>query len=116
MRTSLSRLYVNQPRHTAIIEADSSRVRITGLPDQFQTVKLEGRFTDFRLVLEPSVSCQLRATARHAGIRYPYTLRLIEEIETSDRHTVSGYFGQRQSNSGRVEASLDYGGLTIEAD
>ena len=116
VRTSLSRLYVNQPRHTAIIEADSSRVRITGLPDQFQTVKLEGRFTDFRLVLEPSVSCQLRATARHAGIRYPYTLRLIEEIETSDRHTVSGYFGQRQSNTGRVEASLDYGGLTIEAD
>ena len=115
--TSLSRLYVNRLRHTATIEADSSRVRITDLPDQFRTVKLEGRFTDFRLVLDPLINCQLRATARHAGIRYPYTLHLIEEIETSDRHTVSGYFGQqRQSNIGRVEASLDYGGLTIEAD
>jgi hypothetical protein len=116
VNTSLSRLYLNKIRHTAAIDADSSKVRVTELPAQFQAVTLEGRFTDFRLVLASSVNCQLRATARHAGIRYPYTMHLIEETETSSRHTVNGYFGQRQSKAGRIEASIDYGGLTIEAD
>lgn len=114
--TALSRLYLHGIRHKADVEADSSKVRIIDLPTQFQSVNLEGRFTDFRLILEPSVSCRLRATARHAGIRYPRSFRLIEETETSDRHTVVGNFGPKNSAAGKIEISLDYGGLTIEAD
>ena len=44
------------------------------------------------------------------------SLKVIEETETSERHSVNGYFGQRYAGAGLVLASIDYGGLTIEAD
>lgn len=116
IRSSLSRLYLDKIRSSVEVEADSSRVRITDIPATCRKVKLEGRFTDFRVVLQPSVSCRLQAIAHHAGIRYPRRLQVTEEIETSDRHTVKGYFGQRHSAAGLVEASINYGGLTIEED
>ena len=116
IRSSLSRLYLDEIRYKIDLEADSSRVRITDMPPKFEQISLEGRFTDFRVVLEPTVSCQVRAEGRHAGIRYPRSLQVIEETETSERHSVNGYFGQRYAGAGLVLASIDYGGLTIEAD
>ncbi|MEQ8703031.1 MAG: hypothetical protein RIC19_03880 [Phaeodactylibacter sp.] len=116
VHTALSRLYLNEIGYKAEIEADSSRVRVTDLPRQFRHLDLKGRFTDFRLVLNPLVNCRLSAVAQHAGIRYPRALQLTEETESSDRHTVNGYFGQRHSSAGLVEAFINYGGLTIEAD
>lgn len=116
IRTVLSRLYLDKIRDKAEVEADSSQVRITDLPAQFRQVQLEGRFTDFRIVLPSSTSYRLRAEARHAGIRYPRTLQVTEETEASGRHIVQGYFGQRHPGVGLLEASINYGGLTIESD
>lgn len=81
----------------------------------FSEVMLVGKYTDYRLTIEPGASYQLDANAEHAGIKYPSKMKVTQDIEKGQSHTVKGHGGTQNARS-VIKASLNYGALRVKND
>lgn len=78
----------------------------------FNTVVLNGNYTDFKVMVEDGATYRLEASADYAGITYPQVVNVTFEKERGVSHEVSGYVGTQNARS-VIKAKLDYGGLKV---
>jgi hypothetical protein len=90
-------------------------VTIEQITKGFSEVILIGKYTDYRLTVEPGASYQLDANAEYAGINYPTNMKVTHEIEQGKSHTVKGHQGTQNARS-VIKASLNYGALRVKND
>jgi len=90
-------------------------VTVEQITKGFSEVILVGRYTDYRLTVEPGASYQLDANAEYAGIKYPTNMNVTYEREKGTSHTVKGYYGTQNARS-VIKASLNYGAMRVRND
>lgn len=81
----------------------------------FSDANLLGKYSDFKVSLEPGVVYQLDAAANSAGITYPSDLTVTYEREKSTSHEVKGHVGSQNTPS-VIKARLSYGGLRVKQE
>ena len=85
---------------------------IQELNRDFSEVQLDGRHTDFKIMIQKGSNFKLSALGTYAGIKYPSGLVPTYEVEKGSKHEVKGYMGS-ESTSKTITAGLSYGGLKI---
>ena len=88
---------------------------IQKLAKGFSDVKLNGKYTDFRLNLESGAVYRMEASADYAGIRYPSAMTVTYEKDKGSSHQVEGHSGQQNAAS-VIKARLNYGGLKVKQE
>lgn len=86
-------------------------VVIGALLKNFTSLRLNGRYTDFKVNTEEGTNFSLDVSARYAGVKYPEGMEITHEIEKNSNHDVKGYKGS--AGASLIKARLDYGGLKI---
>lgn len=86
-------------------------VTIKKLHQGFSKLRLNGKYTGFKVELDNNTNFQLDAVAEHASIRYPEGMEVTHEKEKGSYHEVKGYRGSK--NGGMIKAQIDYGSLKI---
>jgi hypothetical protein len=87
-------------------------VSVENVARGFAEVRLAGRYTDYKIIVEEGASYQLEATADYAGISYPSDMNITYEKDKGTYHEVEGHRGTKNARS-IIKARLDYGGLKI---
>ncbi|HMQ48867.1 MAG TPA: hypothetical protein PKA00_13990 [Saprospiraceae bacterium] len=106
-------LHLSHALKSVAINADSSMVFIESVGKSFSSIDLQGNFTTFDINLENGCQYQIDANANFAGIRYPRSLKITQENEAGNSHSIKGYVGP--PNTGRViKAKLVYGTLRVD--
>ncbi|MFT4760215.1 MAG: hypothetical protein ACI9XO_003128 [Paraglaciecola sp.] len=88
-------------------------VTVEQITKGFSEVILVGKYTDYRLTVEPGASYQLDANAEYAGIKYPSKMNVTHEVDKGKMHTVKGHQGSQNARS-VIKASLNYGALRVK--
>ncbi len=81
----------------------------------FSGITLNGKYTDFKVTLEPGTDARFEATGSYAGIGYPSSLSVSYEKEQGQSREVRGHFGSSGSK-GFIKAQLSYGNLRIRQE
>ena len=101
---------IDDLRSEADMHLEYGDVRIDNVSSTFSQINLDGRYTSFKLDVEPGTNYQLEAYGEYAGVKYPEDLNVSYEKEKGSYHEVKGGTG----SAGRViKANLKYGGLKI---
>lgn len=90
-------------------------VTVEQITKGFSEVILVGRYTDYRLTVEPGASYQLDANAEYAGIKYPADMNVTYEKEKGTVHEVKGHLGTQNARS-VIKANINYGALRVRND
>lgn len=99
--------------NSADLELEYGGARLENIRKGFSEIRLNGRYTDFKVQVEEGASYQLDASGKYAGILYPSTLKVTYENEQPTFHEVSGHAGVANARS-VIKARLDYGGLKMQ--
>lgn len=81
----------------------------------FTMANLLGKYSDFKVSLEPGTTYQLDASSNYANISYPSDLTVTYEKEKTTTHEVKGHVGSTSSPA-VLKARLNYGGLKVKQD
>lgn len=90
-------------------------VTVEQITKGFSEVILIGKYTDYRLTVEPGASYQLDANAQYAGIKYPSNMNVTFEDEKGTAHAVKGHQGTKNARS-VIKANINYGALRVRND
>jgi predicted transcriptional regulator YdeE len=74
-------------------------------------IVLNGRYTDFKLHMQPSVACSLDVAGRYTDIRLPSNLDKNYDVKDGSSYEVRGTMGR--GGNAIVRARLSYGGLLV---
>ncbi len=85
---------------------------LTKLVRGFSSLNLVGKYSDFKIGVDPGASYTLDAVSSYAGITYPTGLKVSYEKDKNTSKEVKGTFGGSGSR-GIIKASVNYGGLKI---
>ena len=83
-----------------------------GLSNGFGDVKINGKYTDFKVNVEKESNFRISASGDYAGIAYPAGMKVTYEVDKNSFHEVEGYKGIQGSKS-NIKARISYGGLAI---
>ena len=87
-------------------------LKIGELAKGFSEVILDGKYSDFKIYVEPGASFTLDGATSYAGIGYPAEMNVTYEKDKGTSHDVKGYVGTEGARS-TIKATLDYGGLRV---
>jgi len=87
-------------------------LRVADLAKGFSTVVLNGRYSDFKIYVEPGASYTLDGATNYAGIAYPTEMNVTFEKDKGTSHEVKGHVGTSGARS-TIKANLSYGGLKV---
>jgi hypothetical protein len=104
---------VGTVRNSADLDLEYGGARIDNILRGFSEIRLNGRYSDFKIKVEEGATYQFEASARYAGIIYPSSLKVVSEREQATSHEVSGYAGVANARS-VIKAKLDYGGFRMQ--
>ncbi|RMF04783.1 MAG: hypothetical protein D6772_00105 [Bacteroidetes bacterium] len=85
--------------------------KIRQIETTIDEITLNGRYTDFKLHLQPSVACSLDVSGRYTDIRLPSAMQRNYDVKDGSSHEVRGTLGR--GGKALVRARLDYGGLLV---
>lgn len=88
---------------------------IFGLSPQFQEVRVNGKYTDFKVSIPGQTAYRMDAMATYAGISYPANFEVLREISKSSSQEVEGYSRDRDA-AAQIKARLNYGGLRLRTN
>lgn len=75
-------------------------------------VLMNGRYTDFKVYMEPGVSCSLDLTGRYADIRLPSSgVDTTYDVKEGSNHEVRGRMGS--GGDAIIKAEMSYGGILV---
>ncbi len=113
---SLSSRYVDVLIQNVIKNADFDLkyggVSIKNVKDGFEKINLNGSYTDFKIKVDENSKFNIDANTNFAGIRYPETMKIVDEVEKGTSHKLKAYRGS-QSAPSAIKAKLTYGGLKV---
>lgn len=104
---------VGEVSNSAELDLEYGGARMEKILKGFSEIRLNGRYTDFKIQVEEGANYQLEAAGKYAGILYPSSLKVTYEKEQPTYHEVSGHNGVPNSRS-VIKARLDYGGLKMQ--
>lgn len=104
---------ISELTNSADLELEYGGARLENIRKGFSEVRLNGRYTDFKVQVEEGASYQLEASGKYAGILYPSSLKVTYENEQPTFHEVTGHAGVANARS-VIKARLDYGGLKMQ--
>ncbi len=81
----------------------------------FTGITLNGKYSDFKINLEPGTFTRFEAAGNYAGIGYPSGLSVSYEKEQGQSREVRGHIGS-SSSKGFIKATLSYGNLKLRQD
>lgn len=87
-------------------------LKVNKLAKGFSNVNLKGKYSDFKIYVEPGASFTLDGNTNYAGIAYPTDMNVEYEKEKGTSHEVRGHVGTQGARSS-IKADLDYGGLRV---
>ncbi|MEK7257850.1 MAG: hypothetical protein AAB316_24040, partial [Bacteroidota bacterium] len=87
-------------------------VQLDNVAKGFSSLNLVGKYSDFKIAVEPGASYTLEAAANYAGIAYPTGFNVSYEKEKGTSHEVKGHAGTEGARS-VIKANLSYGSLKI---
>ena len=87
-------------------------VVIATLLKNFTSLRLEGKYTDFKIITEQGTDFVLDAATHYAGVKYPDGFKVTHEKEKGSSHEVKGYKGS--SGASLIKARIEYGGIKIK--
>ena len=93
------------------IEIEYGEVKINDISDGFESVEVNGKYTDINLGFSPTASYKLKATAKYADIDYP-ELKNKERIKDDFSQEVSGIAGDEEK-AGTVIVHSEYGDIDL---
>lgn len=99
--------------NSADLELEYGGARLEHIRKGFSEIRLNGRYTDFKVQVEEGASYQLEASGKYAGILYPSAMKVTFENEQPTFHEVTGHIGVSNARS-VIRARLDYGGLKMQ--
>jgi len=86
-------------------------VVINTLLKSFTSLRLDGKYTNFKVVVEEGTNYSLDVVGHHADVKYPGELKVTYEKEKDNSHEVQAYKGSR--DAGQIKARVDYGDIKI---
>lgn len=104
---------VVQISNSADLDLEYGGARLEKILKGFSEIRLNGRYTDFKVQVEEGANYQLEAAAKYAGILYPSSLKVTYEKEQPTYHEVTGHNGVANARS-VIKVRLDYGGLKMQ--
>jgi hypothetical protein len=107
--TKYTNVEIGHLQQSADVTISHGGMTIRNLSGQFEQLRLEGKYTDFKIT--SSGSFQLDATTSYGGVDYPDGMEVLIDKQKSTSHEVQGYKGSK--NSGRIKAHLEYGHLKV---
>ncbi len=88
-------------------------LRVGDLAKGFSTVVLNGKYSDFKIYVEPGASYALDGATNYAGIAYPTEMNVTLDKDKGTSHEVKGHVGTAGARS-TIKANLNYGGLKVK--
>ena len=86
-------------------------VVIGALLKNFTSLRLDGKYTDFKITVEEGTNYSLDVVGHYADVKYPSGLEVTYEKEKGTSHEVKAYKGSK--SAGQIKARVDYGGIKI---
>jgi hypothetical protein len=109
IETKYTDVDIDNLKQSADVVMSHGGLNIRNLEAGFRDLRLEGRYTDFKIGV--SGAFQLDGQSTYGGIRYPDGMKIQIDKEKSNEHEVEGYRGSK--DSGMIKARLDYGSLKV---
>ncbi len=88
---------------------------ITRVDKTFHSITLNGKYSDFKLNLEPGSDARFEAVGSYAGIGYPADMSVSYEKEQGQSREVRGHLGSANSKA-FIKVQLSYGNLKLRRD
>ena len=104
---------IGEISNSAELDLEYGGARLEKILKGFSEIRLNGRYTDFKVQVEEGANYQLEAAGKYAGILYPSSLTVTYEKEQATYHEVTGHSGVANARS-VIKARLDYGGLKMK--
>lgn len=115
MNTRYSNLKLEHLHQAIDLTMAYSSLVIQKVARSFSQVNLVGKYSDFKLNLEPGADARVEATGSYAGIGYPTNMTVSYEKEQSQSKEVRGHIGT-SSSKGLIKAQLSYGNLKLRQE
>lgn len=108
-------VYINNIAGSLDLDFEYGGASVQKLSKGFSDVRLNGKYTDFKLNLESGAVYRMEASADYAGIRYPSAMTVTYEQDKNNSHQVEGHSGTQNAPS-VIKARLNYGGLKVRQE
>ena len=86
-------------------------VIIGALLKNFTALRLDGKYTDFKVTTESGTNFALDVVTQYADVKYPSDMEITHEYEKHSKHEVQGYKGS--SNASPIKVRVNYGDVKI---
>lgn len=88
----------------------------TGKVDaSFDEINLNGRYTDFKISMDPGINCSLDLSGTYADIRLPSSgVRTSYDAQDGNSHEVRGTMGS--GGNSNIKARMSYGGIVVRTN
>lgn len=88
----------------------------TGKVDaSFDEINLNGRYTDFKINMDPGINCSIDLAGSYSDIRLPSTgVRTSYDAQNGNSHEVRGTMGSGGNSS--IKARMSYGGIVVRTN
>ena len=103
---------VEKLRESADFDIEYGGLKVNDLSKGFSNVVLKGKYSDFKIYVEPGASFTLDGATNYAAIAYPAEMDVTYEKDKGTSHEVKGHVGTQGARS-TIKANLDYGGLRV---
>ena len=108
-----SNLIIEKINNSAIFDLHHGGVRIDKLEKGFSEVRINSKYTDFKIFVAQGASYSVDIETTHAGIYYPDDMNVTYEMSKSSDHALEGYVGSK-GQGGKIKARLNYGGIKVK--
>ena len=103
---------VGKLRDGADFDIEYGGLKVNDLAKGFSSVVLNGKYSDFKIYVEPGASFTLDGATNYAAIAYPTEMDVTYEKDKGTSHEVKGHVGTEGARS-TIKANLSYGGLRV---
>ncbi len=103
---------VGKLRENADFNIEYGGLKLMDLTKGFSSVLLDGKYSDFKIYVEPEASFTLDGATNYAAIKYPDAMEVTFEKDKGTSHEVKGHVGTAGARS-IIKANLEYGGLRV---
>lgn len=104
---------IRKVESSASFQSSYGDVRIEGLKNGFDAIDIKGSYTDYTIVIDPSVSYQLDVHTSYGDVRQPTSFNSRIDKEKGSTKEIMGFVGNQNTKS-IIKAKLTYGDLVIK--
>ena len=94
------------------LETRYGSCKINYVPENFESIKIDSKYTDITIGIDPDASYHLKGEAEYAKIHYPEGGR-VSFISENNEMSVSGFVGKDENTKSKVVIYTKYGNIRL---